>query len=170
MQDNVDNPMTSNQPYLLRAFFDWILDNELTPYMVIQADYPNVVVPTQFVNNGQIVLNVSPSACVSFNMDLEWVEFQARFSGQAMKVSFPCAAVAAIYAKENGAGTAFQVQEPQQSDEPSPDANTSDKSSAEPTLSSVDGTVDNKSGSELDEASKKDKSKVKNKPGLRVVK
>ena len=99
--------MTSNQPYLLRAFFDWILDNGLTPYIVVNATLPDVHVPTQFVKDGQIVLNVSPSACVNFQMDLEQISFQARFSGQAMLVSLPCLAVGAIYAKENGAGTVF---------------------------------------------------------------
>jgi len=167
--------MTSNQPYLLRAFFDWILDNELTPYMVINADYPGVQIPTQFINNGQIVLNVSPSACVNFAIDLEWIEFQARFSGQSMKVSFPCLAVAAIYAKENGAGTVFNVpvvqndthntseDETNPSDkEPSklssvPDADARDKQKDSATLSST-GTPSN---------SKKTK---KPKASLRVIK
>lgn len=99
--------MTPNQPYLLKAFFDWIVDNQLTPYMVVNADYPNVTIPRQFVNDGQIVLNVSPTACVNFHMDVDTVQFQARFSGQPMLVSFPCAAVTAIYARENGAGTVF---------------------------------------------------------------
>lgn len=103
------NDMTSHQPYMLRAFYDWIVDNNLTPYMVVTANFPNVEVPQQFVNNGQIVLNVSPSACVNFAIDLDMVSFNARFSGQPMVVSFPCKAVAAIYAKENGAGTAFEV-------------------------------------------------------------
>lgn len=110
--------MTSNQPYLLRAFYDWLLDNELTPYMVVDVNFPGVQVPTQFVKDDQIVLNVSPSACVNFNMSLEWVEFQARFSGQAMTVSFPCHAVGAIYAKENGAGTVFTLQDRSVPDEP----------------------------------------------------
>lgn len=103
--------MTPNQPYLLRAFYDWIVENGLTPYMVVDVNFPNVHVPTQFVSDGQIVLNVSPSACVNFNMSLEWIEFQARFSGQPMTVSFPCCAVGAIYAKENGAGSVFTVPE-----------------------------------------------------------
>lgn len=103
--------MTPNQPYLLKAFYDWIIDNQLTPYMVVDVAYPNVVVPMQFVNDGQIVLNVSPAACVNFSMDIDRVQFQARFSGQAMLVSFPCIAVGAIYAKENGAGTVFTTPE-----------------------------------------------------------
>lgn len=103
--------MTSNQPYLLKAFYEWIVDNALTPYMVVVADYPGTEIPTEFVNNNQIVLNVSPNACVNFSLDLEYVSFNARFSGQPMQVYFPCSAVAAIYAKENGAGTVFEVPE-----------------------------------------------------------
>lgn len=143
--------MTPNQPYLLRAFFDWIVDNELTPYMVVNADFPDVKVPTQFVNDGQIVLNVSPSACVNFVLDTQWVQFQARFSGQPMLVSFPCVAVEAIYAKENGAGTVFSVAEP-----PEPTTPSDDDSSG---LSSVD-LVD----------APKSNSPPKGKPGLRIVK
>jgi stringent starvation protein B len=99
--------MTSNQPYLVKAFFDWINDNNLTPYMVIDATVPGTEVPQQFVKDGQIVLNLSPAACVNFHMDLEWISFQARFGGKPMTVRFPLKAVSAIYAKENGAGTVF---------------------------------------------------------------
>jgi stringent starvation protein B len=99
--------MTSNQPYLVKAFFDWIIDNNLTPYMVIDATVPGTEVPQQFVKDGQIVLNVSPAACVNFHMDLDWISFQARFGGQPMTVQLPLKAVSAIYAKENGAGTVF---------------------------------------------------------------
>lgn len=99
--------MTSNQPYLVKAFFDWIIDNNLTPYMVIDVTVPGTEVPQQFVKDGQIVLNVSPAACVNFHMDLDWISFQARFGGQPMTVQLPLKAVSAIYAKENGAGTVF---------------------------------------------------------------
>jgi stringent starvation protein B len=102
----MDN-MTSNQPYLLKAFCDWIVDNGFTPYIVVDAYLPGVEVPTQFVKDGQIVLNISPSACVNLNVDLEGVSFQARFSGQPMQVFVPSIAVSAIYARENGAGTVF---------------------------------------------------------------
>jgi stringent starvation protein B len=102
----MDN-MTSNQPYLLRAFCDWIVDNGLTPYIVVDADLPGVEVPRQFVKDGQIVLNISPSACVNLNVGLEGVAFQARFSGQPMQVFVPSIAVNAVYARENGAGTVF---------------------------------------------------------------
>ncbi|GGF68477.1 stringent starvation protein B [Alteromonas lipolytica] len=99
--------MTSNQPYLLRAFFDWIVDNDLTPYIVVDATNSLVDVPQEFVQDGQIVLNISPSACVNFYLDKDGLSFQARFSGQPRSLSMPCEAVLAIYARENGAGTVF---------------------------------------------------------------
>lgn len=102
--------MTSNQPYLLKAFFDWILDNGLTPHLVVDATQDNVSVPEQYVNDGQIVLNVSPSACMNFNMTLAGVSFQARFGGQPHYIDIPSQAVLAIYARENGAGTVFTIE------------------------------------------------------------
>lgn len=103
--------MTSNQPYLLRAFYEWIVDNDLTPYMVVDATNELVDVPQEFVKDGQIVLNVSPSACVNFMLDLNGISFQARFGGQPRRLSMPCEAVMAIYARENGAGTVFATEE-----------------------------------------------------------
>ncbi|KZN68429.1 ClpXP protease specificity-enhancing factor [Pseudoalteromonas luteoviolacea] len=99
--------MTSNRPYLLRAFYDWIVDNQCTPHIVVNANYPQVQVPVQFVQDGQIVLNVSPSAANNFLMDKEALSFSARFSGQPMQVYVPVGAVLAIYARENGEGTIF---------------------------------------------------------------
>lgn len=109
--------MTSNQPYLLRAFYDWIVDNDMTPYIVVDARNEAVEVPQEFVKDGQIVLNVSPSACVNFYLDTDGLSFQARFGGQPRQLSMPCQAVMAIYARENGAGTVFATE-----DEMSPEA------------------------------------------------
>ena len=103
--------MTSNQPYLLRAFYEWIVDNDLTPYIVVDATNELVDVPSEFVKDGQIVLNVSPSACVNFTLDISGLSFQARFGGQPRRLSMPCEAVMAIYARENGAGTVFATEE-----------------------------------------------------------
>lgn len=99
--------MTSNQPYLLRAFYDWIVDNGLTPYIVVNATLAEVEVPQEHVKDGQIVLNVSPSACANFSLDYQFLSFQARFSGTPRRISMPCHAILAIYARENGAGTVF---------------------------------------------------------------
>ena len=151
--------MTPNQPYLLKAFYDWIVDNGMTPYLVVDAHYPNVQVPTQFVNEGQIVLNVSPNACVNFSMDVDNVQFQARFGGQPMLVSFPCLAVGAIYSKENGAGTSFAIEHPADDEveevTPSPEKPKS-------TLSSVASTGSDKNNS--------GKPKGKSKASLKVIK
>lgn len=103
--------MTSNRPYLLRAFFDWIVDNQCTPHLVVNADFPAVQIPTQFVQDGQIVLNVSPSAVMQFSMDNQQLSFNARFGGQPMQVYVPIGAVLAIYARENGEGTVFTAEE-----------------------------------------------------------
>ena len=100
--------MTSNQPYLLRAFYEWIVDNDLTPYIVVDATNELVEVPQEFVKDGQIVLNVSPSACVNFSLDLDGLSFQARFSGQPRRLSMPCEAVMAIYATEEDVARAQQ--------------------------------------------------------------
>ncbi|GAB2998267.1 ClpXP protease specificity-enhancing factor [Psychrosphaera aestuarii] len=99
--------MTPNRPYLLRAFYDWILDNEHTPYLVVEADLPHVQVPPQSVKDGQVVLNISPSAVQSLQISNEQLTFSARFGGVPFEVYVPMYAVSAIYARENGAGTMF---------------------------------------------------------------
>ena len=103
--------MTPNRPYLLRAFYDWIIDNKCTPYLVVDANYPDVRVPQQFVQNGQIVLNVLPSAVGNLQLGNDFVTFNARFGGQPFALSVPVKAVLAIYARENGAGTVFTLEE-----------------------------------------------------------
>ncbi|HHM05638.1 MAG TPA: ClpXP protease specificity-enhancing factor [Gammaproteobacteria bacterium] len=100
--------MTSSRPYLIRALYEWITDNGLTPYILVDAGVEAVVVPRQFVRDGQIVLNISPSAVQALELTNEHVAFNARFSGQAMAVHVPAAAVLAIYARENGEGMMFR--------------------------------------------------------------
>lgn len=102
--------MTPSQPYLLRAIFDWIVDNDMTPYLLVNANNEFCQVPTQYVENGKIVLNISPSAVHNLELGNDYVLFNARFSGQPMEVSFPVAAVLAIYARENGQGMMFDEQ------------------------------------------------------------
>ena len=101
------NSMTSNQPYLLRAIHQWILDNDCTPHLLVNADAPDVEVPVQSVQNGQIVLNITPHAISNLMMDNEAVSFSARFSGVAQSLYIPVSAIRAIYASENGEGMAF---------------------------------------------------------------
>ena len=96
--------MTSSRPYLIRAIHEWIGDNDLTPYVLVNAESPKAVLPQQFIENGKIVLNISAGAVTGLHIDDDWVLFSARFNGQAMDISIPIEAVLAIYAKENGQG------------------------------------------------------------------
>jgi len=99
--------MTSSRSYLLRAIYDWIVDNGLTPYLLVNATLENVFVPTEYVSNGKIILNVAPGAVQGFEILNDELHFNARFSGKAMLVSVPMQAAMAIYAKENGRGMVF---------------------------------------------------------------
>lgn len=96
--------MTSTRPYLLRAIYEWIVDNGLTPHLLVQVADERVMVPRQFVENGVIVLNVSPTAVRDLSLGNEAVDFNARFGGQPQQIHVPLAAVQAIYARENGQG------------------------------------------------------------------
>jgi len=100
--------MTPNRPYLLRAFYEWLVDNELTPHVVVDAELPQVKVPRQYVQDGQIVLNIAPQAVGGLTMNNDAVSFSARFSGVLQQVYLPMWSISAIYARENGAGTVFQ--------------------------------------------------------------
>ena len=99
--------MTPSQPYLLRAIYDWIVDNEMTPYVLVNAENDYAHIPRQYVENGKIVLNLGPAAVNALELGNDYVAFSARFSGEPMDVSFPIAAVLAIYDKENGQGMVF---------------------------------------------------------------
>ena len=105
--------MTSNRPYLLRACYDWIVDNDCTPYLVVNALADGVMVPQQHVSDGQIVLNVAPRAVTAFHMDLETVCFNTRFGGLPTDIFVPMAAIMGIYARENGQGMVFQTEAPE---------------------------------------------------------
>ncbi len=103
--------MTSNKPYLIRAFYEWIVDNNLTPYLVVNAGVQGCKVPAQHVQNGQIVLNILPSAVGNMLMGNEVITFNARFGGKPFALTVPVKAVLAIYARENGAGTMFDAED-----------------------------------------------------------
>ena len=102
--------MTSNHPYLIRALHEWIVDNGLTPYLMVNASMEGVQVPTEFVEDGKIVLNISTAAVADLELGNEWIMFNARFHGASMQVVIPAGAVLAIYAKENGQGMLFKEQ------------------------------------------------------------
>ena len=100
-------PMTSNRPYLLRALYEWIVDNGLTPHVLVDAVQPGVRVPAHAVKDGRIVLNIAERAVGGLRMDNETLRFSARFGGVSQSVLVPMHAVIAIYARENGQGMAL---------------------------------------------------------------
>ena len=117
--------MTSTRPYLIRAIYEWIEDNNLTPHILVNTEAPGVKVPKQHIHDGQIVLNLNATAVRDLRLGNEWIEFNARFGGVARTLQIPVAAVLAIYARENGQGMAFGEEpggdEPPPSDAPQPD-------------------------------------------------
>lgn len=99
--------MSSNKPYFIRAVYDWIVDNDMTPYLLVNAEHPEVEVPQNFVSSGRIILNISPKACRGLHLENDRILFTARFSGQTTQICVVPEAVLAIYAKENGRGMEF---------------------------------------------------------------
>lgn len=97
----------SQQPYFLRALYEWCVDSSLTPYLTVRVD-ARTRVPQAFVKDGQIVLNVGPSAVRNMHMDNDWVTFSARFGGVSHSIEVPVGNVLAIYAKETGEGMGFE--------------------------------------------------------------
>lgn len=114
-------PMTSNRPYLLRAIYDWITDNNLTPYVLVDATRDGVRVPPQVVKNGQVVLNLAMRAVANLDLGNEWISFQARFSGVSHAILIPVQAVLALYAQENGQGMMFPADEGGDTPPPAPE-------------------------------------------------
>lgn len=114
--------MTSNRPYLMRAIFEWIIDNGLTPHVLIDAEVPEVQVPRQYVDEGRIILNISPSAVQNFSIDNQWLSFNARFGGKPFEIFAPIHAIRAVYAAENSEGMMFEpMPEVEPPTEPEPD-------------------------------------------------
>ena len=117
--------MKSSRPYLIRALYDWIVDNGCTPHVLIDAHAAGVEVPQQYVKDGQIVLNVSPGAVANLLISNEDISFRGRFGGIATDIRAPVGAVMGIYARENGRGMVFEA-------EPTPSPPRDDGGSATP--------------------------------------
>ncbi len=130
--------MVSTKPYLIRAIHEWCTDAGFTPYLAVQVD-ASTRVPREFVNDGQIVLNVSSDATHQLMIGNEEITFQTRFNGSSFPVAVPVSAVVAIYARENGQGMAFEASEVQHTDE------------AETELADITGTESVDSSEELSE-------------------
>ncbi|MCM2330912.1 stringent starvation protein B [Geopseudomonas sagittaria] len=109
--------MNSSRPYLLRALYEWIVDNNCTPHLLVAAEYPGARVPAGYAKDGQIVLNVSPSAVRYLEMGNEVLTFEGRFGGVAQSLYIPVAAVQAIYARENGEGMSFVLEGAEEGEE-----------------------------------------------------
>jgi len=99
--------MTSSRPYLLRAMYEWIVDNGMTPYILVDTRNDQVIIPRQFEEDGKIVLNLGPTAVQSLDLGIEAVNFDARFDGKSMDVMVPIEHILAIYTRENGQGMMF---------------------------------------------------------------
>lgn len=104
--------MTSSRSYLIRAYYEWIVDNDLTPHVLVDVLIPGVEVPQEFVKDGQIVLNITPTAIRDLLMSNELITFMSRFGGIPRHIKLPPHSVIAIYAKENGRGMVFEQEEP----------------------------------------------------------
>jgi stringent starvation protein B len=103
--------MTPSRPYIMRALYEWIVDNDCTPYVLVDATVTDVMVPQQFVKDSQIVLNISPGAVMDLNIANDAMAFNGRFGGVATDIYVPIAAVVGIYARENGQGMVFEPEE-----------------------------------------------------------
>jgi len=99
--------MTSMKPYLIRAMYEWMADNYLTPHLVVGVNEEGVEVPDAYIRDGKIVLNIAMDAVRNLELGNEWISFSARFSGRSMMIHIPIKAVQVIYAKENGQGLPF---------------------------------------------------------------
>ncbi|WP_420070625.1 ClpXP protease specificity-enhancing factor [Vibrio gazogenes] len=159
--------MTPRRPYMLRAFYDWLLENDLTPHLVVDATLPGVRVPVEFIQDGQIILNIAPRAVGNLELGNDAIMFNARFGGRPHSVIVPIFAVQAIYARENGAGTMFEpedayIQQLEQAQEQEQEQEALQSMDVVETTTDADDTV---SSSDDDEPPR-----PRGKPSLRVVK
>lgn len=168
--------MTSNRPYLLRAVYEWICDNGLTPQIVVDATRPGVHVPPQAISDGKVVLNIAPRAVAHLEIGNDMVTFMARFGGASHAVGVPVAAVQAVFARENGQGMLL----PDDAPGTVPAGEPSDAASGKPSTPSLQavpgpergiapaGEDDAEAGSA--DGGKPDKPRPRGKPSLRVIK
>jgi stringent starvation protein B len=176
--------MSSNRPYLLRAVHEWICDNGLTPYVVVDAARPGVKVPPQAISEGRVVLNLAPHAVARLEIGNDFITCTARFGGVSQSVSVPVAAVQAIYARENGQGMLLADDAPggappvESGDPPSAGAEDSSPVKAAPSLQAVpadgqqDANAEEPGDGSTDATDGNDPTtpRPKGKPTLRVIK
>lgn len=126
--------MTSSRPYLIRALYQWIVDNDVTPYILVDALVDGVDVPAQHIQDNKVVLNIAPMAVQGLSLDDEFISFSARFSGQSVNLFVPTNAVLAIYARENGQGMMFNDEPESPGPGDSPDGGESTGGKPKPSL------------------------------------
>lgn len=148
--------MTPSRPYLLRALYNWILDNKMTPHVVINADFKGVIVPTEYVEDGQIILSVAPESVYALEMNNNYLAFAARFSGISRDIYLPVMSITAIYAEENRKGMVFAEEE-------------YDRQPLEPVSGGHNATHRNDINSNKNLKSIKNKSENKSRPKLKIV-
>ena len=168
--------MTPTRPYFLRAIYDWLIDNNCTPFLAVDAEFPGVDVPLEFVEDGQITLNIAPTAVANFSMTNDCVFFSARFSGASRHVSVPMGAVLGLFSRENGQGMALPEEaayeeqlEAEKSDSEGSEVSLKPVSSLS-TVKSLDAKNSNKDSQTDDEPPTPDGSGGGTKAGLRLVK
>lgn len=163
--------MLSSRPYLTRGLHEWLLDNEQTPYIVVDAEQPGVKVPRQFVQNGQIVLNVGSTAVRELAITNAAITFDASFGGHSMQVVVPMAALVAIYARETGVGMVFGHEPvmpvPEQGDEP---ASVSEHEETRPELATVERDGEPAADEAAGEGEGETPTPSRGRPSLRVIK
>ncbi|WP_367103636.1 ClpXP protease specificity-enhancing factor [uncultured Psychrobacter sp.] len=103
--------ITPTRPYMVRAIYQWIEDNALTPYLMVDATAKNVQIPVEHVQDGRIVLNIASRATGNMSMENDYIHFSARFGGVSQEIWVPLQAVLGIYAKENSQGMFFDPNE-----------------------------------------------------------
>jgi stringent starvation protein B len=125
--------LTSTKPYLTRAIYEWILDNGLTPHLLVDAGYPGAQVPAPFVQDGQIILNLAPSAVRNLVMGNDWISLGARFGGTPYELLIPSEAVLGIFSRENRQGMVFP--QPEYPRAPEQDSDIETRAPADPKTS-----------------------------------
>jgi len=105
--------MKTLRPYLIRGVYEWLVDNDQTPYLLVGANHPGVVVPMSSVSDGKVILNIGPTAVQGLLLGNDLIEFSARFSGAPMAVVVPINAALAVYSKETGKGMVFEEEAPE---------------------------------------------------------
>ncbi len=161
--------LTARRPHLLRAFYSWLLENQLTPYLVADINVPGIRVPLEYAQDGQIILNIAPGAVGNLDLGNDEVRFNARFKGVPRQVIVPMAAVLAVYSRENGVGTMFEAEAAYDDSSATKQADVRDDKH-ETVMTVVDGDRPDNSAAGNDHNPDDDPPPRGGRPALRVVK